>query len=230
MALSPLSLRLRYGSYATPRFRYGSTVTDSCRGDVVIMSLSAGRIPWPLGRITGKNSQGLILYDALIRAVRRESAQAVAYWWGVTAQTVTRWRKALGVVGPTDGERAVRSEHGRRNWARVGPKFLAKAQDSKRRAKIAAARAGKPRAPSTVEKMRRAQTGKQHTEATKTAMSGIHRKRGTRPPWLNPAWTVAEDVLLARLPAAEVANRTGRTLQAVYQRRNLLQTTKPLTS
>lgn len=95
---------LRYGPYESTRFRYGSTVTDAARGDVVFVALSDGRIPWPLGRVTGNSNRALILYRDLARAVRRESASAVAYWWGVTAQTVTRWRKALGVVGPTDGE------------------------------------------------------------------------------------------------------------------------------
>jgi transposase-like protein len=30
-------------------------------------------------------------------AIRRESNQAVAYWFGVSDQTVSKWRKALGV-------------------------------------------------------------------------------------------------------------------------------------
>lgn len=33
--------------------------------------------------------------------------------------------------------KAVRAEHGRRNWSKVGPKLLAKAQHPERRAKIA---------------------------------------------------------------------------------------------
>jgi hypothetical protein len=57
-------------------------------------------------------------------------------------------------------------------------------------------------------------------------MSATHRKRGTRPPWMNLAWSAADDALFARLPPAQVANRTGRTLQAVYQRRSLLRRTR----
>jgi hypothetical protein len=45
----------------------------------------------------------LILYGDLARAVRRESAVAVAHAWGVTAQTVTKWRRALGVPRATEG-------------------------------------------------------------------------------------------------------------------------------
>jgi hypothetical protein len=219
------SCQLRYGPYASPRFRLGSTVADSVRGDVVIVALSDTRIPWPLGRVNGNSNRALILCGDLARAVRRESAQAIASWWGMTAQTVSKWRKALGVVGPTDGERELRAELGRRNWKRVGPKLMSKSQDPKRRAKIVAAKIGKPRSPSTVEKMRRAATGRKASSATKCAMSTTHRKRGTRPPWLKSAWTAADDALLAKLPSAQVAKRTDRTLQAVYQRRSLLRRT-----
>jgi hypothetical protein len=41
--------------------------------------------------------------------------------------------------------------------------------------------------------------------------------------WAGPtAWTAAEDDLLRRLPPAEVARRTGRTLVAVFARRSRL--------
>lgn len=73
-----------------------------------------------------------------------------------------------------------------------------------------------------MEKLRQANTGRKLSAATKQAMSVSHRKRGTRPPWLKPAWTAAEDVLLEKLPPAEVAERTGRTLQAINMRRSLL--------
>src|SRR5262249_52013493 len=47
----------------------------------------------------------LILYGDLEKAVRRESAVAVAHWWGVSVQTVWAWRKALDVPPLTDGPR-----------------------------------------------------------------------------------------------------------------------------
>jgi len=53
--------RLRRGSYATPRFRYGSTVTDACRGDVLIAAMSNGRIPRPLGRVRANSNRSLIV-------------------------------------------------------------------------------------------------------------------------------------------------------------------------
>ena len=214
--------QLRYGSYATPRFRYGSTVTDACRGEVVIVAISNGRIPWPLGRVKGNPNRALIVYGVLARAVRREANQAVCFWWGVTAQTVSKWRKALGVAEQTEGDRAVRAEHSRRNWAKVGPKFHAKAQDPERRKKIASARTGKPRPKSVVDALKKANTGRPLSKTHRARQSAAQKKRGTRPPWLNPAWTIEEDSLITKLNPAEVAKKTGRTLGAVYLRRSIL--------
>jgi hypothetical protein len=48
----------------------------------------------------------------------------------------------------------------RNNIAAVGPKLWAKAREPERRAKISAAKLGKPRPPSVVKAMRRAATGR----------------------------------------------------------------------
>src|SRR5262245_60436040 len=89
--------RLLFGPYRTPPFRYDNRVFCERVGEVVIVGMSAGPIPWPKGRrrdrVRGCGS--LILYGDLADAVRRESALAVAHWWGVTSQTVWVWRKAL---------------------------------------------------------------------------------------------------------------------------------------
>jgi hypothetical protein len=88
--------RLRFGRYCTPRFRYGAKVEDARRGRVKIVGVSDAPIPWPIG--AGKRgAKSLVLFGALVLAVRRESNQAVARAWGVTGQTVTAWRRALGV-------------------------------------------------------------------------------------------------------------------------------------
>ncbi len=107
--------RLLFGPYKTPRFRYGSTRFCELRGD-------------------------------LARAVRRESAQAVAHWWGITPQTVTKWRQALD-VGPTnEGMRRLHHDYWEEPWAlEARAKAVAKTGDPVRRAKIAAAKRGKPR-------------------------------------------------------------------------------------
>lgn len=66
--------KLRYGPYKTPGFKYGKKVQDGWRGEVTIVGLSDGRIPWPMGR-TGNNNT-LVVYKGLEKAIRRESLVA----------------------------------------------------------------------------------------------------------------------------------------------------------
>jgi hypothetical protein len=97
-----------------------------------------------------------------------------------------------------------------------------KARDPERRRKIGEARRGKPCPPHVVEAMRRGRLGKPHSAEARRKMSAAHRARGTRPPAAGEPWTGDEDELLRTLPAPEVVRRTGRTLSAVYSRRNKL--------
>ena len=101
--------KLHFGPYRTPRFRYGSVVMDEARGEVVIVGVTAGKIPWPIGKRGRAKSP--VLYSDLAKAVQREANVAVCHWWGITGQTVTKWRKALGVErteGTTTGRKAER--------------------------------------------------------------------------------------------------------------------------
>jgi hypothetical protein len=52
--------KLRYGPYKTPRFKYGKRVQDEWRGEVTIVGLSSGRIPWPMGKAGANKS--LVVY------------------------------------------------------------------------------------------------------------------------------------------------------------------------
>ena len=171
------------GRYRTPRFRYGDVVTCEVRGDMKIVGLSNARGPWPKGR-TGKRSRASILYGARAEAVRRESAVAVAYWFGVGKFTVWHWRKALGVDPSTPGTAALRSR-----WAPetcqsddANAKRDPTLHSADRAAKIAASRRGKPRPQHVIEAMRRVNVGKKASKATRKKMSAAHKKRGTRPP------------------------------------------------
>ncbi|MBW3598432.1 MAG: hypothetical protein KY475_14320 [Planctomycetes bacterium] len=222
-------VKLHFGPYKTPRFRYGSIVEDALRGEVRIVGLTDGRIPWPVGvRVDGGSAKaGIVLYRGLAKAVQKESNQAVAYWWGVTGQTVTRWRHALEVQSTTAGTSRLRAAHFREtsgNKARRAARAKSRnpAKDAERRAKIAAAKRGKPRPAHVHDALRKANAGRPLTEVHRRKLKEIHRARGTRPPWLNPAWTEDELELLRTLPPAEVARRTGRTLSAVYSRRRQL--------
>ncbi len=184
----------------------------------IICGLTDARIPWPIGKRGRYKS--LVVYKDLARAIRREAAQAVAYSWGLTAQTITKWRKALGVGPTTEGTSELRrayaleppiTEARRRAWA--------KSRDPVRRAKIAAAKRGKPRPRHVVEAVIAAHHGMVHSPESRRKMSEAHRRRGTRPPKAGRPWTPEEDALLRMLPAKEVVKQTARTLRAVYDRR-----------
>src|SRR5690348_728300 len=91
------------GSYRTPKLRYGDAVFCEVRGEVVITGLSKGRILWPVAKRPGGRARALVVYADLAKAVSRESASAVCHWWGVTAQTASKWRKAMDVGQMTEG-------------------------------------------------------------------------------------------------------------------------------
>ena len=204
--------KLHFGPYRTPRFRYGAAVFCEVRGEVQIVGLSKGRIPWPLGRRRGHSSRGLVVYGALARAVRLESNQAVAHWWGVTGQTVTVWRKALEVQPVTKGTHRLKSLHSQSPATkRALRKAWAKARDPVRRAKIAAARRGKKRPRHVVEAIIAAHLGSRHTKATRRKMSLAHKRQWTEGPLAERRWTRRQDELVRNLPArkslSELADR-----------------------
>lgn len=93
----PTVPRLLFGPYATPRVRIGQKVVCKIRGPSVVVGLSKGPIPWPFGRVKGNKQAMLIIYRALEKALRREAAIAVRYWWGTSSAPVVRWRKQLNV-------------------------------------------------------------------------------------------------------------------------------------
>jgi len=206
------------GRYRTPRFKYGNVVSDTVRGDVEIVGLSDGRIPWPIGK--RNRGKSLVVFGDLERAIRTESNLAVCYWWGIRPQTVTKWRNALGVGAVTPGTSRLRREA----LAPRGNAMRAKIDydDAERNAKIAAARRGKPRPPHVIEALRQANRGRRLSEGHRRKISEVNLRNGNRPPKAGRPWTEAEDALLRKLPAAEVAEQSGRTLRAVYMRRSLL--------
>jgi hypothetical protein len=212
--------KLLFGPYQAPRCRVGQRVRCQVRGEVRIVGLSDAPIPWPVCK-AGKWLVPVV-YRGLAKAVRRESEQAVARWWGVHRQTVWAWRKALGVGATTEGTSRLRSEYTREPWAvKVRRKGAAKARDPERREKIAAAKRGKPRPAHVREAIGAAQRGRALSEETRRKISAAHKARGTVVPGTR-LWTPEEDQLVRTLPRGEAARRTGRTPQAVRWRRRLL--------
>ena len=208
------------GTYRTPRFRYGRKVLCEVRGEVVITGLTNAPIPWPLGK-GGRGRHSLIVFKGLARAVRRESNQAVAYWWGVDVQTVSKWRRLLGVQRATPGTSRLHREAIEQHGDAMRALGVLKSRDPERCRKIAAARRGKPRPPHVIEAMAKAHRGTHHTEETRRKIGEAHRRRGTLVPGTIP-WTPEEDELVRTLPTQEAVRRTGRTLYAVKARRHRL--------
>ena len=172
-----------HGTYRTPRFRFGARVQDATRGDVRIVRLSDAPIPWPIGKAISHThgNLALVVYRGLARALKRESIQAIAHHWGVSPQTVVKWRRRLGLTGKMPaGTTVLRSKYFHEPWAdEMRRKAWAKARDPVRREKIAAAKRGKPRSMETIAKMRAAATGKRASASTRRKMSAAHKARAT---------------------------------------------------
>src|SRR4051812_44848445 len=101
---SPQRYRLLGGPYGAPACRVGGRLYCRWRRRRVrVDGLTDAPVVWPYTREHGPRS--LILYGDLARAVRHESASAVAAHWGVGRETVWRWRRALGVPEYTRGTR-----------------------------------------------------------------------------------------------------------------------------
>ena len=208
------------GRYKTPRFQYGSVVFDIVRGDVQIVALTDAPIPWPIGRSIATRGRSLIVFADLERAIRTEANQTVCRLFGVTAQTVSKWRKALGVGLTNPGTKRLRR-------TLLMPRLPAMRERidyhaPERIAKISQARTGKPRPAHVVEAVRQAHIGRVASAAERQRLSDAHRKRGTRPPKAGRAWTDAEETILRTHSAPEAAKLTGRSLTACYQRRAVL--------
>ena len=98
-------VRLLFGPYHPPRTRRGKFLFCKWRGTVKVGDYSDGPIPWPMKWRT----RSLILCGDLVRAVKQESALAVANYWGVCTGIVSKWRNALEVEPITDGTRFLKS-------------------------------------------------------------------------------------------------------------------------
>jgi hypothetical protein len=212
--------KLHFGPYSTPPFRYGAKVDCLSRGEVKITGLSDAPIQWPIGSIRGGRSP--VLFDSLVDAVRMEAACAVAHWWGVSTKLVRKWRRALGVPTRNEGDHLLMREYAKTDTFKAIYRLgIAKSNNPKRRAKIAAALRGRNRPASVVEALRIANLGKRASKAARRHMSEAQMRRTNRK--TAKSWRAWEDDLLRTVTPNEVAKRTGRTLAAVWGRRNKLQ-------
>jgi hypothetical protein len=212
---------LHFGPYLPPKFAVGEVVDCAVRGQVTIVGISRGRIPWPLAKPLGEKRRSLVVFEDLEKAVHLESAAAVKYWWGAAGKVVSAWRTAFR-VRYNFGDYRLHSALSSANWPKVAEKLSAAAQLPDRAAKIAESLRGKKRPKRVVEKVRRSNLGRKHTLEARANMSAAHRRRGTRPPWLNAAWSAEEDDVLRQHSAAEAMRILNRSRAAVACRRSRL--------
>lgn len=212
------------GTYSTPKFKYGDAVMCEVRGEVIITGLTDATIPWPVGKKPGGRARTFVVYEGLAEAIRREAATAICAAWGVTPQTVTKWRKAMGVGQYTEGTAILKSVSASESEgvAKALDLAYAKADDPERRTKIAAAKRGKKRPAEFAETMRKVKTGTSHSTTSRAKMSATHTKRGTRPPKAGEPWTEEEDEAVRDLTPMQAEEVTGRSIYAIYSRRHQL--------
>ena len=208
------------GPYRAPRFRYGQTVLCEARGQVRIVGLSSGCIPWPLAALPGHQKAGFVLCADLTRAVQTESSRAICYWWAVTKKVVAQWRAALGIGSNNVGTRRLRQGQALGEQGPVArKKAVAKARDPERCRKIGEAGRGRTLSAVARQKIGDAHRGRKHSPEARRRMSEAQRRRGAWPPAAGRPWSAEEETLLGTMPDGELATLIGRSSEAVRQRR-----------
>lgn len=136
------ALTLIAGPYQPPRCRPGDWLDDEILGRVKVMGWTDAPLSWP--RIRRKGPAGPVLTAELARAVRTESAAAVAHWWGMSKDQVRKLRQALDVDRVTEGTRRVLQENRAAMPPDVAARATAQLQTPQVRERSAAARRGRP--------------------------------------------------------------------------------------
>jgi hypothetical protein len=222
-AMLPATIRFKllFGPYRTPRFKFGAIVEDEIRGKVRIFGVSDAPIPWPLAIYRPQRS--VVVYGALARAIRQESVQAVAYWWGISVEKVRLVRRALGVPAFNEGSSWLWKRYSQTPaFRRMSRKAWANAGTPERRAKVAASRLGKKHPDNVRRKIAAANRQRVVTLETRRKLSAITKRLWAEGLFNLRRWTAAEIALLNELTDREVASRTGRTVKAVREKRRML--------
>src|SRR5205807_2801433 len=124
---------------------------------------------------------------------------------GVRADTVSRWRKALGVGRSNEGSHTLWSANAHEPWAVAArKKAVVRSKSPAALAKLSVAMRGRRLAKHVIEAVRRAHLGTKASDETRRKMSETHLRRGSLPLGVR-RWTKGEDALVRWLPASEVA-------------------------
>jgi hypothetical protein len=196
------------GPYHLPRCRVGGKLFCELRGWVTVGGMTAAPVPWPYAKARGAHS--LILTRDLVAAVRTEAEIVVCHLFGVSSNTVWKWRKALGVPHATPGtselkaasKRGVRRQTGRvRAWTAYTDDLV---------------RTLPPKA--AAKRLRRSMAA----VYARRQLLGVGIVRAGRRVTRSDVWTAAEDEAVLSMKPKDAAKRLGRSLMAVYIRRNRL--------
>lgn len=97
---------LYFGPYETPKVKIGDKIRCEYRGcDVTVTGMRKAPILWPIG-VRGNSKNGSpIVFGVLVDALRKETSNAVLYWWRVNRSTVTNWKRSVGAEHATEGTR-----------------------------------------------------------------------------------------------------------------------------
>ena len=187
------------GPYYPPRTDRGRFLVCELRGKVKVGGYSDAPIPWP--RIWQRRS--LVLCGDLVRGLRTESVLAVAYHWGLSRAIVSYYRQQFRIERYTLGS------------YRLFRKTIDAARTPAARAKLVAAREGKPSLQSAAsrERLRTIQSLPKPAEFKRRESERLRRRFALLGPF--PRWTPDQIALIGTMQDREVARRTGHTLMAV---------------
>jgi hypothetical protein len=187
------------------------------RGRVLVSAISDSPISWPVAVSTGQKGgrAAPVVCGGLLRALRRESSVAVQHWFGLSAGTVARWRRALGVPRSNPGTARLFRRNALRTFSRPEVRAKALAWTDEKREKVGAARRGRPMHPNNAAAMREANARRVYGPAVRARMSEVQRAQPR-------AWKPEQLALLGTMPDNEVAVRVGRPENAVRVKRSRL--------
>src|SRR5262249_33223016 len=149
---------------------------------------------WPVGK-RGR-AKAPVVAAGLGRVLRAEAAQAVAHWWGLSAQTVCLYRRALGIPRSTSGShRLWQINYQEDVTPEVHARAVRAANTPEANARKGSAQRGMPLSEYLKKHFDRA--GWVPSPETRARMSAAQKARGRdRQGGSGPPWTEAEDALL----------------------------------
>jgi len=192
----------------------------------------------------GRGRPGLLVEEELARAIRCESSLAVQHWWGASPRVVWCWRQALGVPRHNEGSLRLCGMNGEAAAAVLrGVPLPPEAVERRRRTTVEMnlAQYLQPcpcpngSRPWPDDELALLGTMTDHALSLQLSRSVnavriMRERRGIAPHPDQPRWRDAlgagspwadeDDDLMLRLSPREAADRLGRSVQAVYTRRN----------